>query len=280
MNFTEYFNNSFFKLSGRMLCICFAVCLNANAQSPLKQDLLSLSNKSDNFASKLQEEKLYIQFDKPYYAISDTIWFKAYLLNNYLLPSNRSRIINIDIAADSGKVIKSYRLPVFSGISWGNIALDSTLFSQGTYTIRAYTDWMRNTGDRSFFFKTIYISGGTGDNWLISQQTDVKQNTARIRMQINNTGNVPYALNPVKLTLKSGSKTLYRQKQQTALDGTMDVKFDLPEKMDALTLVMESGGKAKKAVIPIVLNRPDHTDVQFLPEGGNLVAGKICTYCF
>ncbi|MDB5134417.1 MAG: hypothetical protein JWP37_1020, partial [Mucilaginibacter sp.] len=67
---------------------------------------------------------MYLQFDKPYYAIGDTLWFKAYLLNSYLTSSSQSGIINVAIANDSNKIIKRYRWPAQGGLSQGNINLD------------------------------------------------------------------------------------------------------------------------------------------------------------
>src|SRR5579872_4150876 len=93
-------------------------------------------------------EKIYLQFDKPYYATGDTLWFKAYLLKaSYLTASSRSCFLYIDIANDSNKVVKQYKFRAGHGLSWGNISLDETIFPSGTYTLRAYTNWMRNWGD-------------------------------------------------------------------------------------------------------------------------------------
>jgi hypothetical protein len=90
----------------------------------LKVQLLKITASSDTLNKKKPEEKLYLQLDKPYYAIGDTLWFKAYLFNaTYLTASGKSGILNIDIANDSNKVIKQYRLPVQSGLTWGNITL-------------------------------------------------------------------------------------------------------------------------------------------------------------
>src|ERR1700733_7326220 len=97
----------------------------AHAQSvPFKDELTKLQASSDSLVRNHPVEKAYIQFDKPWYAIGDTIWFKAYVLNSYLMPSGQSKIINIDIANDSNKVIRQYRLPVVNGLTWGNIGLD------------------------------------------------------------------------------------------------------------------------------------------------------------
>ena len=80
------------------LLFTFFSNLYAQSISPFKDDLLKLTRLSDSITHIRPVEKLYLQFDKPYYALGDTIWLKAYLLNDYLTASDKSRIINIDIA--------------------------------------------------------------------------------------------------------------------------------------------------------------------------------------
>ncbi len=74
------------------------------------------------------------------------------------------------------------------------------------------------------------------------------------------------------LQVMAGNKHLYKQKLQTDQNGLLDVNFKLPEKSSNFVIVAENEQKDKKAVIPIGLNRPENTDIQFLAEGGNLVA--------
>ncbi|HEX3383891.1 MAG TPA: carboxypeptidase-like regulatory domain-containing protein, partial [Mucilaginibacter sp.] len=79
----------------------------------LGKQLTNLKHASDTMNDKYAAEKMYIQFDKPYYASGDTIWLKAYLLNEptYGL-SARSGLMHVDVANDSNKVIKQYIFPV------------------------------------------------------------------------------------------------------------------------------------------------------------------------
>ncbi len=206
-------------------------------------------------------EKLYLQFDKPYYAIGDTLWFKAYLLKaSYLTPSAKSSILYIDIANDSNKVIKQYRFRAQPGLCWGNIALNDNEFPPGTYTLRAYTSWMRNWGDESFFYRRFYISSAGENNWLVNSRfnvfavgTDRKMNA---RLLFSNTDKIPFAAKPIELQVMNGDRRLYRQTLQTDHDGVMDINFNIPPKNKGITLVAENGQKDKKAVIPVILNRP------------------------
>ncbi len=243
----------------------------------LADHLLKINVASDSLNKKKHVEKPYLQFDKPYYALGDTIWFKAYLLNSFLNASNKSRIINIDIANDSNKVIKQYRLPVQNGLSRGNISLDEKEFTAGTYTIRAYTNWMRNFEEGYFFYKTIYISSANENNLLVNTRFSIAtlngNNVLTAKVLFSDINKMPFIVKPLTLQVINGSRHLYKQKLQTGVDGILNINFNIPQKPSGLVIVAESEQKDKKAIIPIALNRAESTDIQFLPEGGNLVVG-------
>ncbi len=245
--------------------------------APLKADLLKITAASDSLNKILPFEKIYLQFDKPYYAIGDTIWFKAYLLNSALQASGKSGILNIDMLSDSGKIVKQYRLPVQNGLSWGNLFLDDKDFTLGTCTLRAYTNWMRNFGDAYFYYQTIAVSGPNENTLLVNtlyNATSPNGNTTvNARLLFSTINQTPYAIEPLSLQLIANGKHLNSQKVQTGVDGALDVNFAIPQKATNMALIAENRQKNKKAIIPIILNRPANADVQFLPEGGSLVAG-------
>jgi hypothetical protein len=244
----------------------------------LKKKLLNYTVESDSLTKKYMPEKPYLQFDKPYYSINDTLWFKAYLLNaTYLTAPTQSSIIHIDIANDSNKVIKQYRLPMQSGLTWGNIGLDEKEFTPGTYTVRAYTNWMRNFGEDCFYYKTFYVSSANENNLLVKPGFTVSSaagnQTINAKLLFTGMDSAPYAVKPLEISVTNNTRNLYRQKLQTGVDGDININFKLPEKLSGLAIIAESEQKDKRAAIPVILNRPEKVDIQFLPEGGNLVAG-------
>ena len=128
-----------------------------------KDQLLHIKSSEDSLIKSYPAEKLYLQLDKPNYAVGDTLWFKAYLFHAPTLAlSAKSGIMYIDIADDGNKVIKKLRLPVSQGISWGNISLSDV--AAGNYTLRAYTTWMRNFGEECFFYQRFTVVGEPKDN--------------------------------------------------------------------------------------------------------------------
>ena len=102
-------------------------------------------------------EKAYLQFDKPYYATGDTLYFKAYVtMGERHDLSKISRVLHIELIGTDNKANQSIKLQLVNGVGWGDFALPDSL-PQGNYRVRAWTSWMRNAGDDSYFEKTIPI---------------------------------------------------------------------------------------------------------------------------
>jgi hypothetical protein len=103
-------------------------------------------------------EKVYLHFDKPYYAAGDTLYFKAYVTagEKHEL-SNLSGVLHVDLINGINKIDQSIKLQLINGIAWGDFALPDSL-PKGDYRVRAYTRWMLNEGDEGFFDQTIPIA--------------------------------------------------------------------------------------------------------------------------
>ncbi|WP_462228595.1 hypothetical protein [Mucilaginibacter sp.] len=229
---------------------------------------------------RLPVEKLYLQLDKPYYATGDTLRFKAYLLNgDFLTPSIRSGLLYVEMANENNITAKRIMVQVNSGLAWGDIALTEKELPHGNYTLRAYTNWMRNFGEEYVFKKQIYISAISGNEMLVKANFAQKNNKVESVLQFTALDGRPARLKQLELKIMQGNKNLSRDKVTTGLDGSLEVNFELPSSENAknnffITAQDITKGTTAAAVsIPIILNRLENTDVQFMPEGGSLVAG-------
>lgn len=104
------------------------------------------------------QEKAYLHIDKPYYVAGDTLWFRAWLAEAANLQvDSASSVLYVDLVnAKSKKVVALRRVAMSGGSGYGDIALPDSL-SNGTYTVRAYTNWMQNFSDDFFFNQDITI---------------------------------------------------------------------------------------------------------------------------
>ncbi len=102
-------------------------------------------------------EKAYLQFDKPYYAAGDTIYFKAYVtMGERHILSSLSGVLHVDLINTSNKIDQTIKLQLDNGVAHGDFALPDSL-PNGSYRVRAYTQWMRNNDEDGFFYKTIEV---------------------------------------------------------------------------------------------------------------------------
>jgi len=132
-----------------------AVCSTANAQG--NDQSKKIMDKLSIFEANYPTEKAYLQFDKPYYAAGDTIYFKAYVTAGALHKlSNVSGVLHVELINAKNKIDQSIKLKLDSGLAWGDFALPDSL-PAGNYRVRAYTQWMRNFGEAGFFEKTIAV---------------------------------------------------------------------------------------------------------------------------
>ena len=117
-----------------------------------------ITNQLLKYRSTFPQEKAYLHLDKPYYTVGDTVWFKGYLVEGALhLADSASQVLYVDLIEQrTGKNVSLQRVRLDGGVGHGDIILPETL-PYGAYTIRAYTNWMRNFSENFFFQKNIYL---------------------------------------------------------------------------------------------------------------------------
>lgn len=265
----------FWQLTAFLLFLVPFKPAKAQTQPPGMQAIIS---KIDTFRNHLPAEKLYLQFDKPYYATGDTLWFKAYLLDQSLEYSPLSSRLYVELLSDSGKVVRRIAAPMSLGISWGNLALND--MREGLYTLRAYTNWMRNFGSDYFFTRSFYVANPQKQNWLVNASSTLgsSQGKSVVKTDIRFTAlnDQPVGLQDLQLRVMDGKRVIYKGDAKPSADGSLSVSYPLPDKgaVKNLTLVtQERSGAKRSAAIPIRINRAGDIDLQFMPEGGYMVAG-------
>jgi len=114
----------------------------------------TLSNFQD---TAYHSEKVFLHFDKPYYSSGDNMWFKVYLVS---ADSNRpeaiSKIVHVELIDPINKIVISRTIKIENGGGEGEFYLPKRLHP-GEYTVRAYTNFMRNFDPSFFFLKRIHI---------------------------------------------------------------------------------------------------------------------------
>ncbi len=263
---------------------------NALAQGSTKDSLTSIITSINSFTEKHSIEKLYLQTDKPNYSAGDTLWFKAYLFEaSYLKPSEKSGVLYVEIANDSNIVMKRIITPVSRGRSVGQITLNELEMPVGGYVLRAYTTWMRNFGDTHVFKKPFYIGNAKANDWLVNYTARVVRREGKDNMQLGiklrQVDQSAIGLRELQIRLADDKRTWNRSNVETSTDGLLDLNVDLPEQLNTKRLNLFIRDQRKSApkrtlLVPLTVNQPDRIDLQFMPEGGDLVAGILSRIAF
>jgi len=260
-------------------CIGLMALLISSAWIAKEDPFLALIKKLEEFAKLYPTENVHLHLDKPYYAIGDDIWFKAYVTDSKTAaPTTISNVLYVELIDETDSLKKQLILPMQSGISWGDFKLADTLL-EGNYRIRAYTQWMRNAGPDFFFEKTIKI----GNSWankvfvkaenLLSKEGNNEKVNSTIRFTDKN--EQPYTNVEVTYSAELGEKIVTKGKTETNSNGEINIPIVNTQantnQSGKITATLTLPDKQKVTKIIPIKTTSTAIDVQFFPESGNLI---------
>ena len=109
------------------------------------------------YSEKALQEKLYMHVDKGFYLAGDIIWFKIYVTDASLhQPLSISKVAYVEVLNEINQSVLQAKISLQQGSGNGSLQLPVSINS-GNYTIRGYTNWMKNAGADYFFEKKITI---------------------------------------------------------------------------------------------------------------------------
>ena len=126
----------------------------------------------NEYASKYENEKIYIHFDKNNYVAGETIWFKLYLFSGLNNPAI-SKTVYVDFYNDNNESIGHFILPVIESSAKGSFIINDTFQSKNIFLV-AYTKRMVLLDSTFIFKKSIpIISNNVPSNQI---KKDAKMN--------------------------------------------------------------------------------------------------------
>lgn len=133
-------------------------------------DTLSVTGRLLDYYSKVPQERIYLHTDRPYYMAGDTIWFRAHVLDAATrIPVSRSRFVYVELYDQhADTLVQRMKVRCDSSGVFANAMFLSKAMASGSYTMVAYTQWMRNFGSEQFCYKPIYVTAKTGDDHYVS----------------------------------------------------------------------------------------------------------------
>ncbi len=267
----------------RILFALLILTLLSNWKVFAQQDstiLKTIINQTKRLSDEQPIEKVYLHFDKPYYAVADTIWFKAYVTTEQNQPSPLSKIVYVEVWNAQDSLMQTLKLPVKNSFAYGNISLNMQNYKQGNYHVRAYTLWMLNFSDAYFFTKNITI-GEAIDKQLLThiaftnEQSDKNIKTTA-KIQFKDTSKKPYGNKTVNWKIISNYDVYTKGKGVTDQNGFLTIvvnsKNNEPITKGSIFTDLSINEKETVSANFNLKQEVNTVDVQFFPEGGQLIS--------
>lgn len=103
------------------------------------------------------QQKVYLHTDKDSYLAGERLWFKAYAVTlPFHTPGGVAGNLNVELLNHEGNYIDKQIIALNYGLAYGDIQLPDSMH-EGSYFLRAYTDWMKNFDEEFFFVKEMHV---------------------------------------------------------------------------------------------------------------------------
>ncbi len=266
----------------RFLACCtlsLGICLNASAQDTTKMmtnaDMVKIFNA---YVGGYFSEKVFIHHDKDSYMAGETMWMRAYRTDaSTLSPYYYSGLMYIELR-DPENVMKHRMMIIKTDSVFQATYKIPQEWPSGTYELVAYTNLMQNYDDAFYFRKPVYIYNSTDDKVVADVSYEIvedrqKQVKATIKL-LGNDGSA-YREPMVEVTPYINGRKGETVMRNVNKDG--ELSFNFPFASDVSGLNIRFAGSKPISYehyfkVPIF---SDSIDVQFMPEGGHLLAGVM-----
>jgi hypothetical protein len=136
------------------------------AQAPVSQ--------LESWSAQSPIEKAYLHTDRENYLAGEIIWFKAYLLSEFLPDTISTTLYTELVDANAVPIVKKAH-PIQFATARGQFEIPDSLPS-GYFTIRAFTSTMLNHDANYIFQKRIFIYGKNGMPKAVTTAQEIKMN--------------------------------------------------------------------------------------------------------
>lgn len=218
-------------------------------------------------------EKVHLHFDKPYYAVGDTLWFKSYLYNNQV-EYQPSKIAYVDVINSRDSLIQTLRIPLKNNTGEGFFVLDPQVVKQDNYRFRAYTKWMMNFSLDDFYNKVIPV-GDVINKKLGTDITYVTEgNKTKATIQFRDGKGALLGRKKINWEAIDGWDAFDKGKAETDDMGRVTISFSSKDKelLKNGQLIVKIDAETPQVGEFPLRNALEEIDVQFFPEGGDLIA--------
>jgi len=249
--------------------------LSGQAQKPLTPKMVM--ERMGTQVSIYPQEKLHLHLDRTSFFQGEKIWFKAYLTDAFLQPSETgSRYVYVELINPADSIVERVMIRPENELFYGHFPIAEDL-TEGTYTLRAYTRYMENMGEDSYFRKKIQISSVIASQIRPHYTLDYKLDERKVNVDLYYTvGHSDEKIKPDKLQVlnRRGLMRPARMDKDTVARFT----YDLSSKGEPQNVIYLEADNFRH-YIPLATTEDDY-EVTFYPEGGYLINGGLTRVAF
>ena len=255
--------------------LCFLLlCLQMAAQQLGESD--TLRERFQRARWEALREKVYLHTDRERYTAGEYIWFRAYRTDAAShVPGVYSRFVYVELYNQRSMLVDRLKVREQDGVFHGSLKLDPYL-AAGKYCLRAYTYWMQNFDEDFYFKKEISIESAALPNLQREVRWEEGKDGERLfclRLTTEHGEIFPKA--QLDCRMYKGQEQVRRDIEVVDKEGW--VRYSVPAEDSVTSLRVQFWRKRPfeyQATFKVPLDENlDDVDVQFLPEGGHLLAG-------
>ncbi len=264
-------------ISLRLVLVTALLLIAGSAFDTYKDPLSKAVEILQTYINTYTPEKIYIVTDRPFYAAGEILWYKAWLVNGVNhKPDSPSQTMYAELLSPAGEVVLSKVLKSVDGGVAGDFFLPENL-APGTYTLRAYTNWMKNFDDSWMFRRSIRIIQPGDNSPLADLNVDLGGDAHRLTLKwvLLDESGTPLNNTEVDLTLHAGQSRLARTSVRTDDQGAIEWSTEVDVNPESAELpYVDVSYRIGRDRFSYSLPVPELAPMEFhlLPEGGDLIA--------
>jgi len=148
-NFLSIYSTALLKKTA-IVALLLSPMVGFGQQSTLSQQLVQHSQRA-------VQEKVFVHLDRPLYLVGETIWFKTFCVDASLhQPLTMSKVAYLEVLDKDHTSVLQTKISLEDGKGFGSVFIPPFLQS-GHYSVRSYTNWMKNFSPDFYFETTITI---------------------------------------------------------------------------------------------------------------------------
>lgn len=141
----------------KLTSLTFILILISCASFAQGNQLDSLNKKFNRYRKQDLQEKIYAHTDRTSYLTGEIMWFNLYYVDaSFHHALDVSKVAYVELIDNTNQSVLQTKVKMNKGGGNGSLFMPATL-SSGNYTLRVYTNWMKNFNPDFYFHQTVTV---------------------------------------------------------------------------------------------------------------------------